>query len=188
VGGRVDIEADHIPELRGELRILRQLERPDAVRCELVCLKDALHRPQADPCRLCQHPSGPMRGLSRRRPGHEVDNLLDGRGRQWQLAGLARLIAQQPINALCHKPRLPGPHHGFCLARPPHDLGGTAAVGGGEDDLGAPHVLLRRTAIRDDRLKPTAILSGDVDDNSCSHAESLNCVGRFGNRPYESDH
>src|SRR5437660_9538193 len=38
--------------------------------------------------------------------------------------------------------------NGFCLARPPHDLGGTAAVVGGEDDLGAPHVLLRRTAIR----------------------------------------
>ena len=28
----------------------------------------------------------------------------------------------------------------------------------------------------------------DVDDNSCSHAESLNCFGRFGNRPNESDH
>jgi hypothetical protein len=74
------------------------------------------------------------------------------------------------------------------IARPPHDLGGTAAVGRGEDDLGAPHVLLGCTAIRDDRLKPTAILSGDVDDNSCSHAESLNCFGPFGNRPNESDH
>ena len=62
------------------------------------------------------------------------------------------------------------------------------ADGCGKDDLGAPHMLLPRTAIRHDRLKATPIGSRDVDDNSCSHAESLNCFGRFGNRPNESDH
>jgi hypothetical protein len=46
-----------------------------------------------------------------------------------------------------------------------------AAISGGKDDLGAPHMLLRRAAIRDDRLEPTAIHWGDVDDNSCSHAD-----------------
>jgi hypothetical protein len=46
----------------------------------------------------------------------------------------------------------------------------------------------RVAAIRDDRLKTTAVRSGDVDDNSCSHAESLNCFGRFGNHPNEADH
>jgi hypothetical protein len=55
-------------------------------------------------------------------------------------------------------------------------------------DLGAPHVLLWGAAIRNDRLKPEAICSRDVDDNSCSHNASLNCFGRFGNRPNESDH
>src|SRR6266511_3668002 len=100
MGGRVDIETDHIPELVGELRIVRQLECPDTVRREMVGLKDALHRPQADPYRLGQHPSRPMSGFSRRRPGHEVDNLLDGRGRQRWLARFARLVVQQPINAL----------------------------------------------------------------------------------------
>src|ERR1700737_720801 len=69
-----------------------------------------------------------------------------------------------------------------------HDLGSAAAVGGGKDNLGAPHVLLWCAAIRNDRLKPEAICSRDVDDNSCSHHESLNCFGRFGNRPNESDH
>src|SRR6266567_3213325 len=58
VGGRVDVEADDVPELRGELRVVRQLERPDAVRRELVGLENALHRPQADTCRLRQHPAG----------------------------------------------------------------------------------------------------------------------------------
>jgi hypothetical protein len=52
----------------------------------------------------------------------------------------------------------------------------------GEDDLGTPHVFLRRAAVSHDRLKSMAVGSRDVDDNSCSHAESLNCFGQFGNR------
>jgi hypothetical protein len=47
---------------------------------------------------------------------------------------------------------------------------------------------LRRVAIAGNRLKPTAISRRDVHDNSCSHGESLNCFGHFGNRPNESDH
>jgi len=104
------------------------------------------------------------------------------------LARFAHLVARQPINTLLHKPRLLAPHHRLGFARPAHDLGGPAAISGGKDDLGAPHMLLRRAAIRDDRLKPTAIHWSDVDDNSCSHEESLNCFGRFGNRPNESGH
>src|SRR5262249_24924318 len=99
-----------------------------------------------------------------------------GRG----LAGLARLVAQQAVDAFRHEPRLPGPHHRLRLAGSAHDLGGTAAVCGGQDDLGPPHMLLQRAAIRDDRLKSTAVCPGDVDDNSCSHDKSLNFFGRFG--------
>src|SRR6266550_7397502 len=36
VGGRIDIETDDVPELLDKLRALRQLERPDTVRRELV--------------------------------------------------------------------------------------------------------------------------------------------------------
>src|SRR5262249_7982551 len=43
MGGRVDVESDPIPELFGERRIVRQLERPDTMRRELVGLEDALH-------------------------------------------------------------------------------------------------------------------------------------------------
>jgi hypothetical protein len=55
------------------------------------------------------------------------------------------------------------------------------------DYIGSPYVLLRRAAIREDGLESMAARSGDVQDNSCSHAESLNCFGRFGKRPNESD-
>ena len=42
VGGRIKIKTDHIPAFLGELRIIRQLERLDAVRRQLMRLKDAL--------------------------------------------------------------------------------------------------------------------------------------------------
>src|SRR6202171_4042512 len=61
-----------------------------------------------------------------------------------------------------HEPRLPGPHHRLRFIGPAHDLGSAAAVGGGKDNLGAPHVLLWCAAIRHDRLKPEAICSRDV--------------------------
>jgi hypothetical protein len=38
-------------------------------------------------------------------------------------------------------------------------------------------MFLRRAAIRNDRLKPTAMFRRDVDCDPCSHAESLNCFG-----------
>jgi hypothetical protein len=68
------------------------------VRRELVGLEDALHRPQADTRRLGQHPARPVGGLSRRRAGHEIDDQLHSVGRQRRLTGLARLIAQQPVD------------------------------------------------------------------------------------------
>src|ERR1700716_1993193 len=70
----------------------------------------------------------------------------------------------------------------------PRMLGRAAAVGRCKDDFGAPDMLLRRVAIGHNRLKPTAIVRRDLDRNSRSHHESLNCFGRFGNRPIESDH
>ena len=188
MSGRIDVEADDVPQLLGEPRIVRQLERTDTMRLKLVGLKDALHRPQADPCRLGQHTAGPVRGFSRRRASDQVNNLLDSRGRQRRLAGLARLVAQQAINALLHEPLLPSPYHRLGFARPAHDFGGAAAIGRGKDNLGAPHMFLRRAAIPDDSLKSMAISSDDVHDNSGSHAESLNRFVRVGNRPNESDH
>jgi hypothetical protein len=54
--------------------------------------------------------------------------------------------------------------------------------------LARQNVFLRRAAVRNNRLKAPAIRRRDVHNNSCSHAKSLNCFGRFGNHPNESDH
>jgi hypothetical protein len=80
------------------------------------------------------------------------------------------------------------PDHRLGLAGSPHDLNRAAAVGSRQDDFGAPNMLLRRVAIANNRLKPTAIFRRNLHHDSCSHNESLNCFGHFGNRPNESDH
>jgi len=188
MSGRVDIEADNVPELVGELRVLRQLEGADAVRGELMGLENALDRAQADAYRLGQHPPGPVRGLTGRRPKRQIDNALHDLRRQRRLARLARLVAKQPLDTLLHEALLPAPDHRLGTPRAAHDLEGAAAIGSGEDDVGTPHMFLRRATIRNDRLKPTAMFRRDVDCDPCSHAESLNCFGQFGNRPNESDH
>ena len=95
-------------------------------------------------------------------------------------AGFARLIARRAYNALRHEPRLPPPYRRPGFAGSSHDLGRAAAFVGCKDDFGAPNMLLRRVAVSDNRLKPTAISQRDVDDNSCSHDESLNCFGQLG--------
>jgi hypothetical protein len=45
-----------------------------------------------------------------------------------------------------------------------------------------------RNSIRDTLPQLTTIGARDVDDFSCSHAESFNSFRLFGNRPNESDH
>src|SRR5258705_10005432 len=72
------------------------------------------------------------------RPQRQVDHPLHSVGRQWRLAGLARLVTQQPFDALRHEPSLPAPDHRLGLARTTHDLGGAAAIGSGEGDIGTP--------------------------------------------------
>ena len=103
MSGRVDIEADNVPELVGELRVLRQLEGADAVRGELMGLENALDRAQADTYRLGQHPPGPVRGLTGRRRKRQIDNALHDLRRQRRLARLARLVAKQPSTPSCMK-------------------------------------------------------------------------------------
>jgi hypothetical protein len=188
MGGRVDVEADDVFEFLGKFRIVRQLERTDAMRRELVGFENTLHRAQAHSRGFRQHPAGPVGCFSRRRSERQVDYSLHGAGRQRWYAGLARLVTRQPLDALRHEPRLLSPHHGLGFARAAHDLGGATAVGRGKNDVGTPHMLLRRAAIRNDRLKSMPVSPGDLYNNSCSHAESLNCFDRFGNPPMESDH
>jgi hypothetical protein len=75
MGGRIDLEADDVFEFLGELRVVRQLERADAMRRELVGLKDTLHRTQAHPCGpslASGRSSGLLRPAAARAPGRPL--------------------------------------------------------------------------------------------------------------------
>jgi hypothetical protein len=187
VGRRIDVEADHVLELFGELRVVGQLERADAVRREPVGLEDTLHRSQADASRLRQHPPGPMGRFSWRSPERQVDDALHRLGRKGLLAGLAGFVTQQPSHALAHEALLPAPHHRLGQLRAAHDLVGAAALARRQNDLGALDVLLLGVAIRDDGLQQKPILRRDSDADPCSHANSMNCFAPAGN-PLNASH
>lgn len=95
-------------EFLGELRVVRQLERTDAMRCELVGPKDTLHRAQAHSCGLRQHPVGPVGCLSRRRSEGRSTTFRTvpvGRGCLPGLRVLSRVSPSTPsaMNRACHR-------------------------------------------------------------------------------------
>ena len=65
--------------------------------------ENAPDRAEADAYRLGQHPPGPVRGLTGRRRKRQIGNALQDVRLQLRLAGLARLIAKQPLDALLMK-------------------------------------------------------------------------------------
>jgi hypothetical protein len=183
MGGRIDVKAHDIAELLGELRVVGELERLHPVRRQAVGLPDALHADGADASHLGHRANAPVRRLAGRISQRQVDHALDHLSGQRRLAGLARLVAQQPVDALLHEAFLPPPDHRLGQARAAHDLGGPASVGRGDDHTGAGRVLLPGAAIRDDRFEANTIVPRDQDDNPCSHPDSFNACARSGNPP-----
>src|ERR1700737_2164795 len=104
MGGRIDVEADDVFEFLGELRVVRQLERADAMRRELVGLEDTLHRAQAHPCGLRQHPAGPVGCFSRSARSTTLCTVPVGSGCLPGLRVLSRVSPSTPcaMNRACH--------------------------------------------------------------------------------------
>jgi len=102
MGGRIDVEPNHVLERVDEFRITGEFERADTMRLQPMGLSDALHRTQADAGRLGHHPSGPMRCLARRLGQGQIDHLADDILGQRRLSGFAGLVAQEPLNAILH--------------------------------------------------------------------------------------
>ena len=107
--GRVDVEADDVLELGGELGVGRALEGADAVRLEVMGRPDPLHRTQGD-ARVSGHrPAGPVGRLAGRLGTGERHDPLHGLIAQGRFAGLAGGIAQQAVDAGLGEPPLPAP-------------------------------------------------------------------------------
>src|SRR5260221_1791047 len=110
MGGRVHVEPDDVFDLFGEGRVVGFLEGADAVGLETVGLPDALHGAQADAHRLGDHAARPVCGLSGRLAAGKSPDFGHPRPGQRFLAGLARLVAQQPVHAFLSEALLPAPY------------------------------------------------------------------------------
>jgi hypothetical protein len=184
----IDIEADNVSELVGELRVFRQLESTDAVRGELMGSRECpppnagLHPP---PWPTSARSNVWSHRAAAKAPDRQRATVSIGKG---ALPGLRVLSRSSPSTPSCMKRSCQRQTTGLERPRAAHNLDGAAAIGRGESDVGTPHMFLRAAAVRNDCLKPIAIFRRDVDGDPCSHVGSLNCFGQFGNRPNESDH
>ena len=108
MGGRIDIETDDVPELLDKLRVLRQFERPDTVRRELVSFQDALHRTQAHSGRLGKFPARPVgRPAAAPRPDRPPAERCWAAAGAYQACASCRATALRrppPMNRACQVP------------------------------------------------------------------------------------
>ena len=159
MGRRRDVEPDHIVQLLGEGAIVRQLELTPAVRAQPMRLPDFAHRRGGQSDRLAHRPDRPVRRLMRRRVPRQPDHLGHLLVRRSGCARRARLLPQKTIETLDHEPLLPAPDTGLGLGRGCHDRRRSGAIGAQKNDAAAPDMLLGRTRVRNDRLKPGSILA-----------------------------
>jgi hypothetical protein len=116
VGGRIDVEPDDVPDLGGEVRVVRELEGADAVRLEPVRTPDALDIGEADARRLRHGAPGPVGRLARRLGEREGDDPLSPPRAERRHARRAGLVAQKALHAFLGEALLPAPDAVLLLA------------------------------------------------------------------------
>jgi hypothetical protein len=174
----IDIRADDVAQLGGEVRIVGRLELRQAVRLQPVGAPDALHRADADADLRDRHSGRPMRRLARRRPKRQRHDLLLDRRRQRGNARQPRLVAQQTTDAGLHEPLLPAPDSGLGHARQPHDGRRGVSGGGQQHHAGAPNVLLRAVTVGELCEQPLTIFRPDVNGDPSAHAHDSHTASR----------
>ena len=166
---RIDVEADHVLQLVGELRVVGELELAHPVWCQAVAVPDALHRGNADAGGPGHRRRRPVGRLAGRIAGRPFDHARDHRLVQGRLARRPGLVAQQTIDAGLHEALLPAPDHRLALAGLSHDRGRAQPVGRQQHDPRPPYLFLRAVPIGDDRGQSPAILDTNVNDDSRAH-------------------
>jgi hypothetical protein len=84
----------------------------------------------------------------------------------------AGLVAKKAVDALYREALLPAPDDGLALARPPHDGGRAETVGCRQHDRGAPDMLLRAVAVRDNGIKPVTVRGGHFNGDPGAHTRT----------------
>ena len=122
VSRRIGIKAYGAAQLADEVRIVGQLELPDAVWLQAMGAPDALNRADRNAGSLGHQCAGPVRCLAGRfieRQGGDPRGGFITQGLDARRPGLA---AQKAVKTLLRKAFLPAPDAGLRLVRLAHDL------------------------------------------------------------------
>ena len=189
MGRRVDIEADHVADLGGELRVAAELEGAQPVRRQAVGAPDLLHRADRQAGDLAPSP-GWSSASSRpaAQPRVSSINRAATAARHRRLAGLAGLVAQQPVDTRLHEASLPAPDAGLRHARPAHDLRRAAPCGRGQDDPCPPHMLLGAVPIGHNGFQPLSVRGAYLKADPLAHVRNVALGQHKGNHLFRSDH
>jgi hypothetical protein len=141
-------------------------EQRQAMRLKPVRAPDALNGTDADADGLGHHRAGPMRRFGRRVLERQGDDPLGHVLAQRRDGGEACFVAKKAVEVLLREVFLP--NAGLGLAGPAHHFVRPDAIGGKQDNLGPPSVLLRDVAVSEDRPEPLSIGAGNNDGNSRS--------------------
>ena len=170
VGGRIDVKPNDIAQFADEVRVVRELELPIAVRLQAMGTPDAPDRAFTDAGRRGHHRGGPMGRLDGRVRQRQRHHALGHFGPQGWNARRARFVTEKTIDAFLHEPLLPAPDARLRCARPAHDLVRSDAFRAQKDDCRPPHMLLCEVALLDHSFKTKAVGRADCDGNSGAHA------------------
>jgi hypothetical protein len=125
------------------------------------------------PTALATAPSGPMRGGAWRLRTGQCQHFGNHLRWQWRPAGFARLVAEQPIDALLGIALLPAPYRRPANAAAPGDIKDWQPVCGMKNDARPLNMLLRAVAIVDDRRQLRSVFSGENETDGVCHATSM---------------
>lgn len=155
--GRIEVEADDILHLLGEVWVVGGLKGANEMGLEPVRLPDALHAGMADAYLLSHHAHAPMRGIGRAFLGCLFDNLeLDGVGDRL-LAGRFGPSLDQAGHTSLDKVVLPAPNGRLRYPDRAHDRHHPGTVSRHEYNLGAFDDLLRDIPVPQYPFQPGAI-------------------------------
>ena len=138
-----------------------------------MSLPQALDGSKRNVKRLGHRAAGPMGGLSRRLRTGQLQNFRDGLGGQRSLARFARLVMQEPIDALLAVSLLPAPYRGTAEASLARHFKHRQAFSREQDDLRPLDMLQRAVAVADNGEQSLAIFGRDDDADGLGHAARL---------------
>jgi len=161
--GRVEIEADDVLDLLGEVGIVGDLEGTNEMRLEPVLIPDALHAGVADAHLLGHGAHAPVRGVGGTFLHRFLDDLELDVGGDRLLAGRLGTSLDEAGDASLDEVLLPAPNGRFRNSGFAHDGRDAMAVSRQEHHPCALDDLLGRVPVRNNLLKLGAILRTQYD-------------------------